>query len=220
MKKETLLKAIGGIWFAFWLIGTVSMISTGDTGLAVLFFVFSTIGTIPIYKYKEKKVKEKKQVKAKKQTTLEQLYEEGFNVDKSIKIGFFNAFYVDDKSKKFAVKLGKKLRVFNYSDLGAYELNEDGNSIIKGKGLATAVGGMAFGLLGAMVGGSGKKKTQSTCTSLIVRIMVNDLNEPQITFPYINTETKKNSLVYKTAYEEAKNLIATLTFIENNNGNQ
>lgn len=214
MKKETLLKVIGGIWFAFWLIGAISLLSIGETGIAVLFFVFSTIGTIPMYKYKEKKVK------GKKQTTVDQLKEQGFNIDKHIKIGFLNGFYVDDKSKKFAVKQGKKLRVFNYNDLGAFELNEDGNSIIKGKGLATAVGGLTFGLLGAMVGGSGKKKSQSTCTSLIVRIMVNDLNEPQITFPYITTETKKNSPIYTSAYEEAKSLIATLTYIENSLGKQ
>ena len=54
---------------------------------------------------------------------------------------------------------------YNYNDLLDYELYEDGSSITKGKGLATALGGAAFGLLGAMVGSSGKRGAKQTCIS-------------------------------------------------------
>ena len=154
----------------------------------------------------------------KKLTVEEQVQKANFNIDKYLKLGMHSHFFVDDINKKFAVGVGGKtgqVKIYNYDDLGEFELNEDGNSIVKGKGLATAVGGLTFGLLGAMVGASGKRKNQNTCTSLVVRIRVNDLDNPEVIIPFITMETKKDSSLYTHLLKEAKGLIAVLNYIEN-----
>lgn len=154
----------------------------------------------------------------KKLTVEEQIKKANFNIDKYLKLGMHSHFFVDDINKKFAVGVGGKtgqVKIYNYNDLGEFELNEDGNSIVKGKGLATAVGGLTFGLLGAMVGASGNRKNQNTCTSLVVRIRVNDLDSPEVMIPFITTETKKDSSLYAHLLKEAKGLIAVLNYIEN-----
>lgn len=212
MKKG--LKLIGIIWTGFWLLGTIAMFSTNETTTAIVFLILSLLGLIPVFTVKTEKKERVKYVKPK--TPEEQLSELEFNISKHQRIGACNHFFVDDINKKFAVTVGTKnqVKVFNYADLGAFELNEDGNSIAKGKGLATAVGGLTFGLVGALVGGAGKRKSENTCTSLLVRMMVNDLDNPEVVIPFIVREVKKSNAMYINAISEAKNLIATLHYIE------
>ncbi len=213
------LRVVGMIWIGFWLLGAIAMISTNEVMVAITFLILSLFGLIPVVKIKlEKKghVQRVKESKVKSLTPEEQLTQQDFIISKHLKLGIHNHFYVDDKTKKFAVTIGRKgkIRIYNYDDLGAFELNEDGNSIVKGKGLATAVGGLTFGLVGALVGSSGKRKNQNTCNTLLVRMMVNDLDSPEIVIPFIVTEIKKSSYIYTNAISEAKNLIATLNYIE------
>lgn len=212
MKKG--LKVVSIIWSAFWLLGTIAMFSTNEAPTAIVFLILSLLGLIPVFTIKTEKKERVKYVKPK--TPEEQLNELEFNISKHQRIGANNHFFVDDINKKFAVTIGTKnqVKVFNYNDLGAFELNEDGNSIAKGKGLATAVGGLTFGLVGALVGGAGKRKSENTCTSLLVRMMVNDLDNPEVVIPFIVREVKKSNAMYINAISEAKNLIATLHYIE------
>jgi len=218
MKRAFRTTAI--IWTGFWLLGTIAMVSTKEMMVALTFLILSALGLIPIFKIKvEKKERAQKPaavIKIKPKTTEEQLTDMNFNISKHLKLGIYHHFYVDDINKKFAVIIGRKgqPKVYNYNDLGEFELNEDGNSIVKGKGLATAVGGLTFGLLGAMVGSSGKRKNENTCTSLIVRMMVNELDNPEIVIPLIVTEVKKSSIIYTNSLSQAKTLMATLNYIE------
>lgn len=212
MKKA--LKVIGMIWVGFWLLGTIAMFSTNEATTAIVFLILASLGLLPVFTIKTEKKERPKYVKPK--TPEEQLSELDFNISKHLRIGAHNHFFVDDINKKFAATIGLngKVRVYNYTDLGAFELNEDGNSIAKGKGLATAIGGLTFGLVGALVGGAGKRKSENTCTSLLVRMMVNDLDSPEIVIPYIVREVKKSHAMYINAISEAKELIATLHYIE------
>jgi hypothetical protein len=148
-------------------------------------------------------------IKVKPKTIEEQLTDMNFNISKHVKLGAYNHFYVDDINRKFAVIIGRKgkPKVYNYKDLGEFELNKDGNSIVKGKGVAT-------GLLGTMIGSSGKRKSANTCTSLVIRMMVNELENPEIVIPLIDREVKKTSLIYTNAISEAKTLIVTLNYID------
>jgi hypothetical protein len=205
------LRVVGMIWIGFWLLGAIVMISTNEVTGSITLLILSLFGLIPVVKIKAEK---KERVKPK--TLEEQLSELEFNISKHLKPGIYNHFFVDDINKKFAVTIGKKggIRIYNYRDLGAFELNEDGNSIAKGKGLATAVGGLTFGLAGALIGGAGKRKSENTCNSLLVRMMVNDLDNPQVVVPFIVREVKKSSPRYIKAISEAKNLTATLHYIE------
>lgn len=213
-------RTIAMIWAGFWLLGAIAMFSTREMMIALTFLILSGLGLIPIFKIKvekkERALKPAAAIKVKPKTIEEQLTEMDFNISKHLKLGMYNHFYVDDINKKFAVIIGRKgqIKVYNYQDLGEFELNEDGNSIVKGKGLATAVGGLTFGLLGAMVGSSGKRKNENTCTSLVVRMMVNELDNPEIVIPLIVTEVKKSSIMYTNAITQAKTLIATLNYIE------
>jgi len=147
---------------------------------------------------------------------IEMLKKNNFIISKEEKIQSVNTIYVDDVNKKFAIQVGKKgkLKIYNYKDLGQYELNEDGNSVLQGKGIATIVGGMAFGIFGAMAGAVGKRANTNICTSMVVRIMVNDLDEPQIVIPFITNKTKKGKMMYNISLAEAKKLISILSYIE------
>ena len=65
-----------------------------------------------------------------------------------------------------------------------------------------------------MIGAAGKRKNQNTCTSLVVRIRVNDLDNPEIMISFITSETKKDGSLYKHSLAEANKLIAILNYIE------
>lgn len=214
------LRTTAMVWAGFWLLGATAMFSTREMITAFTFLILSGLGLIPIFKIKiEKKepiLKPAAAIKVKPKTIEEQLTEMDFYISKHLKLGAYNHFYVDDINKKFAVIIGRKgkIKVYNYNDLGEFELNEDGNSIVKGKGLATAVGGLTFGILGAMVGAAGKRANTNICTSMVVRIMVDDLDEPEIVIPFIANKTKKGKMMYNISLTEAKKLISILSYIE------
>lgn len=142
---------------------------------------------------------------------------EQFNATK--KIGAYIEF--DDNQKKWLVPdgfLGKKKnpKIYKYSDIVDFELLEDGESITKG-GLGRAVaGGVLFGGIGAVVGGvTGGKKSKSICTSLKIKITVNDINNPVVYLKLLGAETKKNSFIYKTACNSAQECLSVLQLINN-----
>ena len=104
--------------------------------------------------------------------------------------------------------------VFNYSQIVNFELLEDGNSIVSG-GLGRAiVGGVAFGGVGAIVGGlTGKRKSTDTCTSLQIKLTVKDHFSPTFYITLINSEMKKSSLLYKQNEKLAQDIISKLQII-------
>lgn len=110
--------------------------------------------------------------------------------------------------------------IYSFDDIINFELLEDGNSIISGGLKRAIVGNMLMGELGAIVGGiTGKRKNINTCSSLIIRISINDLKEPNFIISFIKTEIKKNSILYKQSKEKANECISMLEFICNNNEN-
>ena len=125
----------------------------------------------------------------------------------------------DEKSRKWFVPDGtfggiKNPIIYSFDDIIAFELLEDGNSITKG-GMGRAIaGGLLFGGVGAIVGGStGKRKTKSTCTKLQIKITVNNMNTPAVYINLIAGETKTDSFIYKTAYTSAQNILSVLQVI-------
>lgn len=68
-----------------------------------------------------------------------------------------------------------------------------------------------------MVGNSGKRKSKSTCSYMKVRILLNNLQNPQTEITCINSPTKKNSSTYRIAQSKAQEVTATLTYINNYN---
>jgi hypothetical protein len=129
------------------------------------------------------------------------LEQKGFHIDKTISLPFRN-LYIDDGNKRFA--FGQE--VYNYSDLIAFELIENGNSkTVDDPSLADIV----IPFFGS------EKKTIPTCTSLAVNVTLQNLKSPLLVFPFITSEIQKNSGEYKTQIHKAKEFCAVLSYIQN-----
>lgn len=198
---------VGGIFASF-----DNYYSTEHPGYLVLIAVLVVIAFFTIKNFNKVKKKDKKE----KFILENELGKKDFNISKLLNLSNGTKFAIDDINKKLAINIGRDIQIYNYDDLLDFELNEDGETITRGKGLATAVGGITFGVIGALVGASGKRKNKALCNSMIVRLLINDLEEPEIRLPFIQSSTKKNSIVYKTALNSANELTATLTYIESN----
>lgn len=166
------------------------------------------------------------------------LYEEqGFNVNKEIEIKTYannmennfnqlTKFVVDDNSKKFGIisynSTTKKaeFKCYEYSKLINFNLYEDGEQLIAGRGLAAAGGALMFGVAGAVIGSvAGNRKVKNKCSELSVRIQVNDLQNPLLTLAILANCDKSGSVAsiyYNQAKKVADEVIATLTYIEAN----
>lgn len=131
-----------------------------------------------------------------------------------------NFILADKNSKKFYIpattSVGKTPDLFDFNQLVDYELLEDGETLTSKKvslGKA-AVGTVLLGPVGTIVGGlSGKSKTKSTCTSMSIRISINSPLYNQIEIPLITKEVKKSSSAYKSAKDNANNIISLLDVI-------
>jgi len=153
------------------------------------------------------------------------LEERNFQITKDVQIGDSHLL-ADDTNKEIAIcwmsRVGingkeRNVKFIAYTDILEFELNEDGSSVAKGKGLATAVGGIAFGPVGALIGASTKKKTQNMCSYMAIRILINDLQNPTFELKLIDIATDKNNIIYKTLHDQALQAIGVLTYIENIN---
>lgn len=144
----------------------------------------------------------------------ESVENQGFRVTK--KYSYSNGvLLIDENNKKWAVNNTLfKSKIYDFKDLLDVEIFEDGVNIGKTSSLDKAVvGGLLFGVAGAVIGGSmGKRKNE--CTSLGIRIIVNDLNNPFIQLNFINTKTKIGSFAYKTALQSANQIASALTVIQ------
>lgn len=103
----------------------------------------------------------------------------------------------------------KNPRIHSYDEILDFELLEDGGSIVKG-GLGRAVaGGVLFGGVGAIIGGAtGKRKSKPTCTSLKIKITLNDMTTPTEYINLITTETPKSSILYQTCEKQALEILS------------
>ena len=91
---------------------------------------------------------------------------------------------------------------------------EDGNTITKGGFGKAIIGGAVFGLAGAIAGGTSKKSKQ-VCTKLEIKITTKNIDDPVIYLNLINTEFKKDGLIYKTASKSVQNILSKFQIIVN-----
>lgn len=87
--------------------------------------------------------------------------------------------------------------IFRFDEIQDYEVEEDENTVIS-SGLSKAVaGGLLFGGVGAIVGGStAKRKVKGTCSKLILWVDVPSA-PVRVALRLITTEVKKKSFMYK-----------------------
>lgn len=104
--------------------------------------------------------------------------------------------------------------LYNFEDLVAFELLEDGMSIAKG-GLGSALaGGLLLGGVGAVVGGiTGARRSQKICNSMILKVTVQDLSHPAINVPLIIGAMKTNSILYRQVSNLAQEALSVFQII-------
>lgn len=130
-----------------------------------------------------------------------------------------NYLKIDDNNKQWQISdgaFGSAGSIRSYDSIIDYELIEDGSTLTKG-GVSigrAVVGGALFGETGAVLGGiSGKTKTIPLCTNLKIKITLNDMSAPVTYITFINTQTKKDSLMYKLAADSAQQCLSMLNII-------
>lgn len=178
-------------------------------------------------------VKQREAKQKSNEATEQTMKKENFQISKTVPLLDGKELYLDDVNKKWILKTSRidtNPKVYSYDDLLEFEITQNGGSIAKGvtKGKTSGktgsaiIGGVLFGPIGAIVGASGKRSNQSTtvtrtvetCTSLQVHIRVADLNQPEITFSFLHSEVPVTSSSYTDALYLARNLAATLAYIQ------
>ena len=101
------------------------------------------------------------------------------------------------------------LRMIEMRDIVSAELFQDGDSVTKtmrSSQLGGAlIGGLAFGGVGAIVGGlSGQTRTSTKIKQIALRIVANDPSSPLHDITFMNTEQKKDGIVYTAAMKNAR----------------
>ena len=106
-----------------------------------------------------------------------------------------------------------------FKDLVDFELLSNGSKLIDGTSLlGAAAGGDVFGGFGAVVGsGVGSEGTTDVCSSLAIKVVFNDLQNPAVYIPFIGDALKTNSKEYAAIYDAAQECLSVLTVILKNN---
>ena len=131
------------------------------------------------------------------------------------KIG--NYIYLDEVNKRFTIPQGLFVKKINQQKI--YNYNDIIDFVSKGGVGRAIIGGTLFGEIGAIVGGKIGHKYKQTCTNLKIKITLNSINNPVEYIIFINTETKKDSILYKNSINIAQEIISILQVICENNKN-
>lgn len=143
--------------------------------------------------------------------------------------GIPGLFGINDEHKKWAVirKLSVPYNdhrydydVYDYSDLINYEVVENGNSIQSGRGGSAALGYLALGVAGAIIGSSMSKENKELVSDLHISISVRDLNAPNKTICLLSHPVDIKSLEYKDAVTNCEKIVALLRYIMDENSSK
>lgn len=140
----------------------------------------------------------------------------GFVADKEIEINKFR-FLADRKSKRFIVVQKNEFgKIYDFANVLSYEIKEDGESVVKGSAGRALIGGLFFGVTGAIIGSSGKRKISNYCTDLRLFIRLNDFEDPLIDMQVINFQTAKSGTIYQEYKKRLQEVCAYLELMINN----
>jgi len=192
----------------------------------IMFIILTTIELFNDYKlekyYNEKY--DKYMYKFKKEEKIKKCFsKEKFTIDKEFiyeeeKEYGFNAIYVDDKSKRFAVtnKYDDNCAIMNFSELIDFKIVDDGN-IIVGSNLGNAlIGGLLLGTTGAIVGSQASRTISKDCHKLEIQILLNNVKNPSFTIQFINYSIDRDNESYEKIVRSVSDFVSALTYIKNN----
>ncbi|MCM1567810.1 MAG: hypothetical protein NC238_18025 [Dehalobacter sp.] len=128
---------------------------------------------------------------------------------------------IDENTKKICLIKNMptvSTRIINYNDIISSEILEDSKTITKsqrGSQIGGAVvGGLLLGGVGAVIGGlSGKKQAETKVKKIDLQIIINDIANPMHNIIFLNIETKKDGIIYRSAIEKASHWQALLTAV-------
>lgn len=147
------------------------------------------------------------------------------------------AFRVDEQNRLFSCKAFRKNMsgagkgflsalkrpdddgIYSFDKILQFELLEDGKTIAEG-GLGSALaGGLLFGGVGAMVGASvGSKTMRGTCTTLQLKVVMNDLNTPVLYLefmPFPGIGMSRETGTYRKALDSAHRIASIIQIMLN-----
>jgi len=104
---------------------------------------------------------------------------------------------------------GSGHRVLPFSDVLSAEMFQDGASVTKtvrsSQVAGALIGGLAFGGVGAIVGGlSGSTRTLKEDRRIELRLLVNDTRNPVHDVCFLEHESKPDSSLYRDAFRNAR----------------
>ena len=128
----------------------------------------------------------------------------------------YSSFSADTKSNTFRIRyaldpFNKKFKeeFHKFEDVMSYEVIEDGEVTSSGGLGRAAVGAVAFGGVGAVVGAvTGKKKEKKTVNKLDILLRLDSTVFPTVRIPLIIVKTKTSSTAYKKALNDCENIIS------------
>ena len=134
--------------------------------------------------------------------------------DETINFPTFSTYkYKSDKKKFLRYRSENDTR--NFKEIIDFELLEDGDAIVSGASAAGAIiGGVAFGGVGAIVGSMlPNKSNKKTCTSLVLRLAFNNINQYDKQLSFLHSEIKRSDPSFKVLYSDIQSVISFLTVI-------
>ena len=165
-----------------------------------------------------------------------------FSISKRVPIDLVNQnkleFLVDNDKKQFAILSCKpnisflsgeeriseenfSMNIFNFSDMNSFELLLDNDEVLQGRALASTGGALLFGVAGAVIGSSGKRKVKKANRSIVLNIYLNKIDCPVITinFPVIQDEGLLSDEAYNKILENAQTIKGILHYAQQQNDN-
>ena len=132
--------------------------------------------------------------------------------------GFSWSFSVDKTSDRFMLcYAGNSVPViYRFSELIAWDVSENGNTVVSSNAGAALGAGLLFGTVGAVAASAGSREIQKSCTSLAIELTLNDPETARRTLPVIRSETPCDSYEYQHAIDLVKNITAELAYIKAN----
>ncbi len=152
-----------------------------------------------------------------------QLNNDGFHIDKTVNSTDERfSISIDTTNQKWCFFDAETdyPQIMDYNDLLNFEIVEDGESVIQGRSGSVLVGSALLGGVGALAGASRSKKISNTCTNLSIKLIVNDVQKPLISFPLISETVKKSSECYEKSYKNATEFEAILQIILSNSNHE
>lgn len=163
---------------------------------------------------KEKLLTEQKEIKVPSRFN--------FNYNKCVKFltGETTNKYLllDGEGGKFVLKdEWNYSKVYRFSDLLGYDIYENGHSVVQGNAGEALVGGLFFGVGGAIVGASMPQEVNEHCNDLWLILHLNDINASHKKIVYLqNDSIAKSSDKYRIARDNLQEISSVLEFVLNN----